>query len=129
MLHIINDNRIWPSFFYSSSDSVDEQILIGSFEKDSSVGDRYKSDVIGLGIDTTVTVITYKTKNVLQVLTEIAGLLVLTTILTLLLTSFNEWMFDRKIKRQTNDEFRDIFTYSNFKRIMIENQEMKAQNQ
>jgi hypothetical protein len=129
LLHIINDNRIWPSFFYSSSDSVDEQILIGSFEKDSSVGDRYKSDVIGLGIDTTVTVITYKTKNVLQVLTEIAGLLVLTTILTLLLTSFNEWMFDRKIKRQTNDEFRDIFTYSNFKRTMIENQEMKAQNQ
>ena len=128
-MHIINDNRIWPSFFYSSSDSVDEQILIGSFEKDSSVGDRYKSDVIGLGIDTTVTVITYKTKNVLQVLTEIAGLLVLTTILTLLLTSFNEWMFDRKIKRQTNDEFRDIFTYSNFKRTMIENQEMKAQNQ
>jgi hypothetical protein len=129
LLHIINDNRIWPSFFYSSSDSVDEQILIGSFEKDSSVDDRYKSDVIGLGIDTTVTVITYKTKNVLQVLTEIAGLLVLTTILTLLLTSFNEWMFDRKIKRQTNDEFRDIFTYSNFKRTMIENQEMKAQNQ
>ena len=128
-MHIINDNRIWPSFFYSSSNSVDEQILIGSFEKDSSVGDRYKSDVIGLGIDTTVTVITYKTKNVLQVLTEIAGLLVLTTILTLLLTSFNEWMFDRKIKRQTNDEFRDIFTYSNFKRTMIENQEMKAQNQ
>ena len=128
-MQIINDNRIWPSFFYSSSDSVDEQILIGSFEKDSSVGDRYKSDVIGLGIDTTVTVITYKTKNVLQVLTEIAGLLVLTTILTLLLTSFNEWMFDRKIKRQTNDEFRDIFTYSNFKRTMIENQEMKAQNQ
>ena len=128
-MHIINDNRIWPSFFYSSSDSVDEQILIGSFEKDSSVGDRYKSDVIGLGIDTTVTVITYKTKNLLQVLTEIAGLLVLTTILTLLLTSFNEWMFDRKIKRQTNDEFRDIFTYSNFKRTMIENQEMKAQNQ
>ena len=76
-----------------------------------------------------MTVITYKSKTVLQVLTEIAGLLVLTTILSLFLRSFNEWMFDRKIKRQTNDEFREIFTYSNFKRTMLENQETKAQNQ
>jgi hypothetical protein len=73
-----------------------------------------------------VTVITYKSKTVQDVLTQIAGLLVLTKILTFLLGKFNEWSFDRKIKKETNEEFRDIFTYSNFKRTIVDNQEMKA---
>ena len=62
------------------------------------------------------------------VLTEIAGLLVLTRILTFLLRSFNEWRFNRKTKKETNEEFREIFTYENFKRIMVENQANKAEN-
>jgi hypothetical protein len=35
-------------------------------------------------------------------------------------------MFNRKIKKETNEEFRDVFTYSNFKKTMAENQETKA---
>jgi hypothetical protein len=45
------------------------------------------------------------------VLTEIAGLLVLTGILTFFLGLFNEWSFDRKIMKEANEDFREIFTY------------------
>ena len=38
-------------------------------------------------------------------------------------------MFNRKIKKETNEEFREIFTYSNFKRTMVENEETKAKIQ
>jgi hypothetical protein len=41
--------------------------------------------MIGIGIDSMVTVVTYKSKTVQDVLTQIAGLLVLTKILTFLL--------------------------------------------
>jgi hypothetical protein len=30
------------------------------------------------------------------------------------------------MKKETNEEFRDIFTYSNFKRTIVENLEMKV---
>ena len=74
LLHIINDTRIWPDFFYtSSSDYYKEQILIGSLVQDNSA----KVDMIGIGIDSKLTLVTYKSKTVLEVLTEIAGLLVL----------------------------------------------------
>jgi hypothetical protein len=65
-------------------------------------------------------VVVYKCKTVQSVLTEIAGLLVLTRILTLFLRSFNEWQFNRKINRESGEEFRDVFTYSNFKKNMVE---------
>jgi hypothetical protein len=64
-----------------------------------------------------------------DVLTEVAGLLVLTKILTFLLGKVNEWSFNRKIQKETNEEFRDIFTYTNFKKTIVENQEMKIQIQ
>jgi regulator of replication initiation timing len=113
LLHVINDTRIWPTFFYRSSDDIKEQILIGSLAKDTNPNRFILNDnnLIGIGIDSTVNVVTYKSKTMQDVLTEIAGLLVLTSILTFFLASFNEWMFDRKIKRETNDEFREIFTY------------------
>jgi hypothetical protein len=38
-------------------------------------------------------------------------------------------MYNRKIKKETNEEFREIFTYSNFKRTMVENEETKAKIQ
>ena len=79
--------------------------------------------------------VTYTCKTVQSILTEIAGLLVLTRLLTIFLRIFNECMFNRKIKKETNEEFREIFTYSNFKKSMVEikelkekDQEMKAQN-
>jgi hypothetical protein len=53
-----------------------------------------------------------------DVLTEVAGLLVLTKILTFLLGKLNEWTFNRKIQKETNEEFREIFTYTNFKRTI-----------
>jgi hypothetical protein len=76
-----------------------------------------------------VTVVTYKCKTVQSVLSEIGGLLVLIRILTFLLRSFNEWRFNEKIKKETNEEFREIFTYSNFKRTIVENEETKAKIQ
>jgi hypothetical protein len=79
--------------------------------------------------DKAVTVVTYKCKTVQSVLSEIAGLLVLIRILTFLLRSFNEWRYNEKIKKETNEEFREIFTYSNFKRTMVENEETKAKIQ
>ena len=83
--------------------------------------------MIGIYIDDFVTVVTYKSKNVLDVLTEIAGLLVLARLLTLFLRSFNEWKYNRKIMKETNEDFREVFTYYNFKKNMIENQEMRAE--
>jgi hypothetical protein len=74
-----------------------------------------------------VTVVTYKDKTVRAFLNEIAGLLVLTSILTFLLSMFNEWSFDRKIMKEANEDFREVFTYQNFKKTMVQNQESKAQ--
>lgn len=71
-------------------------------------------------VDDTVTVVTYKSKTVQNVLTEIAGLLIISRILTIFLHSFNEYMFNRKIKKESNEEFREVFTYSNFKKTMVE---------
>jgi hypothetical protein len=39
---------------------------------------------------------------------------------------FNEWSFDRKIMKEENEDFREVFTYQNFKKTMVENQESKA---
>lgn len=36
-------------------------------------------------------------------------------------------MFNSKIKKEYNEEFRDIFTYSNFKKNIVENVEIKTQ--
>jgi hypothetical protein len=78
--------------------------------------------------DDSITVVTFKSKTVQNVLTDIAGLLVLTRILQLLLVTFHEWRFNKKMKKEKNEEFRDIFTYSNFKRAIVEIQELKEQN-
>ncbi len=64
-----------------------------------------------IGIDPTVTLITYKVKTVQRALIEIAGLLVLTRILTLILRSFNEWSFNRKMKKENNEDVREVYTY------------------
>lgn len=37
-------------------------------------------------------------------------------------------MFDRKIKKENNEEFRDVFTYSNFKKTIVDIQEVRAEN-
>jgi hypothetical protein len=79
--------------------------------------------------DKAVTQVTYKCKTVQSVLSEIGGLLVLIRILTFILRSFNEWRYNEKIKKETNEEFREIFTYSNFKRTIVENEETKAKIQ
>ena len=80
--------------------------------------------MLGIEVDDVVTVVTYKSKTIQNVLTEIAGLLILSRILTLFLSSFNECMFNRKIKKDSNEEFRDVFTYSNFKKTMVEIQKI-----
>jgi len=76
-----------------------------------------------------VTVVTYKFKTLQSVLTEIAGLLVLTRLLTMFLRAFNEWQFNKKIKSESKEEFRDVFTYTNFKRNMVEIEEVRRENQ
>ena len=64
---------------------------------DTSISDYTE---ISIQIDPIVTVVTYKAKTVQVVLSEIAGLLVLTSILTLFLSSFNEWSFNRKMTKE-----------------------------
>jgi hypothetical protein len=64
-------------------------------------------------------VINLKSKTFQNVLTEIAGLLVLTRILNLFLVMFNENRFNKKMKKETNEEFREVFTYSNFKKALL----------
>ncbi len=64
-------------------------------------------------------VINLKSKTFQNVLTEIAGLLVLTRILNLLLVTFNEYRFNKKMKKETNEEFREVYTYSNFKKALL----------
>jgi hypothetical protein len=61
-------------------------------------------------------------------LNDIAGLLIISRILTFFLNLVNEWLFNRKIKKETQEEFRDVFTYSNIKKTMVENQEIKSKN-
>lgn len=79
-------------------------------------------------VDESVTVVTYKSKTVQDVLSEIAGLLIISRILTSFLHSFNELKFNRKIQKENNEEFRDVFTYSNFKKTLVEIQEMREEN-
>ena len=86
LLHVVYDNRIWPSFIDSSNDAVSEKILIGSLSISQSKNSYYKY----LFIDDTVTVVTYRHKTLQNVLTEIAGLLVLLRIFTLILGVFHE---------------------------------------
>jgi hypothetical protein len=78
-------------------------------------------------IDENVNVVSYSRKTVQTVLTEIAGLLVLTRILQFFLVTFHEWRFNRKMIGETGEEFREVFTYPNFKRGMVENQEMREE--
>ena len=84
---------------------------------------------ISIGIDPIVTQVTYKVKTVQKVLTEIAGLLVLTRILTLILRLFNEWSFNRKMTKKNNEDIREVFTYSNFKKAIVKIQEIETENQ
>jgi hypothetical protein len=74
-----------------------------------------------------VTVVTYKSKTMLNVLTEIAGLLVLFRLATLVLGIFHEQRFISKMKKETKEEFREVFTYDNFKRLQVENLEFKTE--
>jgi hypothetical protein len=70
-------------------------------------------------VDDSINVVTFKTKTVLNALTEIAGLLILARILSFFLVNFHEWRFNKKMKKETNEEFREVFTYSNFKRAIV----------
>jgi hypothetical protein len=63
----------------------------------------------------------------LNVLTEIAGLLVLLRLATLVLGIFHEQRFISKIKKETKEEFREVFTYDNFKRLQVENLQFKTE--
>jgi hypothetical protein len=63
----------------------------------------------------------------LNVLTEIAGLLVLFRLAAFLLSIFHEQSFISKMKKETKEEFREVFTYDNFKRLQLENKEFKSE--
>jgi hypothetical protein len=58
-------------------------------------------------IDENINVVSYSRKTVQTVLTEIAGLLVLTRILQFFLVTFHEWRFNRKMIGETGEEFRE----------------------
>jgi hypothetical protein len=61
----------------------------------------------------------------MNVLTEIAGLLVIFRFVTIILGFFHEQRFISKMKKETKEEFREVFTYDNFKRLQAENSEFK----
>jgi hypothetical protein len=74
-----------------------------------------------ISIDDMVTVISYKKKTVQNFLTEIAGLLVFIRIFKFILSAFHESRFVSKMKKMTKEEFRQVFTYQTFKKLIIEN--------
>lgn len=79
----------------------------------------------GLSVDDMVTVVIYKSNTFNDFLRENSGLLLLTGVFTLILNQLNKWKFNKKMKKETNEEFREVFTYPNFKKILVENQQMK----
>ena len=83
MLHVIYDDRIWPSFLDSSSKRISEKIFI------DSISDVYELSKT-LVIDDTVTIVTFKQKTIQSVLTEVAGLLVILRIFTFISGIFHE---------------------------------------
>lgn len=83
MLHVIYDDRIWPSFLDSSSKRISEKIYI------DSISDVYELSKT-LVIDDTVTIVTFKQKTIQNVLTEVAGLLVILRIFTFISGIFHE---------------------------------------
>ncbi len=116
LLYIKKDFRIWPSFL-QASDGLHEQVYIENvFKEFASNIDGFRA----IKIDDFLTQVTYEAKTVQQVLTEIAGILVLLRILSLMLSVFHEWTFNRKMSEETQEEFREVFTYENFKNNMIE---------
>ena len=70
-------------------------------------------------MDDVVTIVLYKAKTIQSVLTEIAGLLVIIKILAFTLKFYNEKRFLSKMKREGVEDFREVFTYSNFKGLML----------
>ena len=70
-------------------------------------------------MDDVVTVVLYKAKTIQSVLTEIAGLLVIMKILGFSLRFYNEKRFISKMKKEEIEDFREVFTYSNFKGLML----------
>jgi hypothetical protein len=57
-MHIKYENQIWPSFFYTSSYKMKENVFIKSYNLDSSKENEYKY-FYGLEVDNTVTVVTF----------------------------------------------------------------------
>ena len=107
MMYVSYEDRIWPSIFYSSSESIKQQILIRSIVQEPlDIFIRDDDNTAILTVDDTITVVTFKSKTVQSALTEIAGLLVLTSILRFFLINFHEWRFNQKMKKETNEEFR-----------------------
>ncbi len=74
-------------------------------------------------IEDEVTVVTYKAKTLQQTLSEIAGLLVLIRVASLILGLFHEYRYNRKIMKETQEEFREVFTYENFKKQILINEQ------
>ena len=63
-----------------------------------------------------------------NVLTDIAGLLVLVKVFTLMIRVFHEKRFISKMNQANkNEDFREVFTYENIKRLIDENKEMKEE--
>lgn len=78
-------------------------------------------------VDNELTVVKYKAKTLQQTFTEIAGLLVLIRVATVILGQFHEYRYNRKIKRETQEEFREVFTYENFKRQIVINEQQNEE--
>ncbi len=98
ILHVINDTRIWPSFFYSSNHRPSESLFIQSLDLDELPFKADEDEPNALLVDNEVTVVRYQAKTLMHCLTEIAGLLVLVRIASFLLGLFHEYRYNSKMK-------------------------------
>ena len=67
-------------------------------------------------VDSVVTVVTIKPKSLIKTLSEIGGLLILLRV-SMLIAFTHEKLFDCKMRKGKGDQddFKDVFTYDNFK--------------
>lgn len=110
ILHVIKDTSIWPG-----QSSLYHSLHI----EELSVAPNNQAVV---SVDPLVTVVLYQAKTLQQTLSEIAGLFVLVKGLSFLFRRYNEFRFNREMKKETGEEFREVFTYPNFRKSIERNQ-------
>ena len=78
-------------------------------------------------IDPIIKIVTFKPKSLLQALSEIGGLLIIFRI-SLLLVYAHEKFFDRELNKTNSQNFKELFTFDNFRNALLEIEQRKIKN-